>query len=291
MSEVQKPNTTFEELKATLEEFRIKTRAEAGELRNLFDLETLKREVFDSEAVFNTLVRNEQTVFAEETELALGPNKAVNGGAMRVAHLGSGWGVMSRELIRHNPALTVFDVDFDPVVCHYDQAYNHQQATREQPFNRIQNYVMNAAALGIADNSMDEVLSFGTLRYVSEGERNTVVSEALRVAKPGAQIILGEVNPPAIASFEQILKDRGLVAIKQEKEIEVLRATAFYFYYFLYHDLPFNDPTIKDRFPIKDFKEQVDDLAKDQGKEPLEVLLDLAGKDIRLAEVLVFEKK
>ena len=290
MNNEQPSHQRLEELKASLDEFRMKTRAEAGELRNLFDLAVLKQEVFDNEAVFNTLVENEQTIFAEEIAFALGPSRAAKGGTRRVAHLGSGWGVMSRELIRRNPALTVSDIDFNPVVCRYDQTYNQQHATEAEPFNRIQNYVMDAAALGIADSSMDEVISFGALRYITAIERGTVVSEALRVAKPGAQVILGEVNTPAVASFEQILRDRGISATKQEKEIEVLRATAFYFYYFLYHDLPFNSPAVQESFPIIDFKEQVDSLAKEEGKTPLEILLNLAGKDKRVAEVLVFER-
>ncbi|MCX6783510.1 MAG: class I SAM-dependent methyltransferase [candidate division WWE3 bacterium] len=289
MTEKQENNNSFADLKASLDSYRNETRIAYGELRNILDPEILREEIFSNPEVFEALAKREEQLFNEETEFVFGYSNMAKGQSGVVANIGSGWGVFSRAAVLRNQNLTVMDVDFNPVVCLHDQAYNHAHTTSNIPFDRIQNFVMDAGALGIAPGSIDEVISFGVMRYIPQDKQEQVVSEALRTAKPGARIIIGDVNTQAVNSFEQILSKNGIKASREQQEIEVLRATTFYFYYLLYAGkLPKNDNSLP--LSLDNIKEQVDIIAKTEGISAIGVLLDLAGKDKRLAEVLVFDK-
>lgn len=119
-------------------------------------------------------------------ELALPPGAAV-------LDVGTGKGNFAIFLASQGCQVTTGEPATD--TSHYagqDWAANAKRAGVE---DRIRFQHFDAARMPFAESSFDAVFFFGVFHHIDEAQRDQVLREALRVARPGGAVVLFEPNP------------------------------------------------------------------------------------------------
>lgn len=107
-----------------------------------------------------------------------------------VLEIGAGTGRDTEKIISELGVGEIFiqDISTDILEICYDKLINHSDKIEHHFF------ISNADALPLPDNYFDRVFHFGGLNTFTN--RKKAISEIVRVAKPGARIVLGDENMP-----------------------------------------------------------------------------------------------
>ena len=115
----------------------------------------------------------------------------------RVLDVGVGTGIVAKKLLQD------LDIRLDGV----DTSSNMLAAACEVLPEGTRLYKSSATSLPVPARSYDVVLYNYILRYMIPADTNDVFSEAARVSKPGAKVIISDLNFPRLRPFKQPLEE------------------------------------------------------------------------------------
>ena len=115
----------------------------------------------------------------------------------RVLDVGVGTGIVAKELLKD------LNVQVDGVDASPDMLAVARRVLPEG--TRL--YKASATGLPVPAHSYDAVLYNYVFRYMTPDRTNDVLSEAVRVAKPNAKVIIADLNFPRLRPFKQPLEE------------------------------------------------------------------------------------
>lgn len=302
-----------------------KVRERYGELRNVLTPDIQEELIYSNPEIFmimeymNIYNLNPDHIailinqFQQTIELPYG-GKVIFGG--------SGWGLTARALSKIRPDLLIYDADINPDIVSMDKATNQRQG-----FTGITSFVcdftdINQLAKIFEQFGRMDIASVGLLRYLSPEERFRMVSNLLKISPHGTSFITKEVNLESMNSLTNILKKMGIphyVATEKRNHFKFTRLFGLYAMYKGNEALVNAMKEIDPSFDFELFKDEIDRISHGYSHKReipnidpqailgdeyyryldphtptslnhLLVLMDLAGYDTHVEEIVIFKK-